>query len=170
MVDKKLFLASDFLKIWSFLFYVVYIHIIKGLCHSYQDNAQTSVCTSSVAMETPTNNVKMTFFISCYIFLLFLVLLIRISIPRHTRTKPNFWFTLSHIYSCFMKSCLTVKSFPNFEAKYWPYQPWSFNAPAIQKDFQPKVEHVAINAVSDWKAFITVLKSICKNGGEHQAE
>ena len=47
---------------------MVYIHIIKEICHSYQDYAQTSVCMFTVAMETPTNKVKMTFFIFFDIF------------------------------------------------------------------------------------------------------
>ena len=32
------------------------------------------------------------------------------------------------------------------------------------------VEQLAIKAVSDWKVIITVLKSICKHGGERHAE
>ena len=32
------------------------------------------------------------------------------------------------------------------------------------------VEQLAIKAVSDWKAIITVLKSIRKHGGEYHAE
>ena len=53
---------------------MVYIHLIRGICRSYQDFAQTSLCMFSVAMETPTNKVKMTFFILFDVCLLFLLL------------------------------------------------------------------------------------------------
>ena len=58
---------------------MIYIHIIKGICHSYQDYAQTSVCMFTVAMETPTKKGENdSFHIFLDIFLLFLELLIRI--------------------------------------------------------------------------------------------
>ena len=67
-------------------YYLLYL-MIKGICHSYQDYAQTSVCMFTVAMETLTNMAKMPFFIFFDIFLLFLELLIKISILHHTRTN-----------------------------------------------------------------------------------
>ena len=66
---------------------MVYIHIIKGMCHSYQDYAQIFVYMFTVAMEMSTNGVKVTFFIFFEIFLLFLELLINISMPCHTGTN-----------------------------------------------------------------------------------
>ena len=35
--------------------FVVYIHIIKSICHSYQEYAKKSVCMFTVAMETGKN-------------------------------------------------------------------------------------------------------------------
>ena len=46
-------------KFLSFLFCAVYI--IKAICDSYQDYAQTSVCMITIAMETLTNRMKMSF-------------------------------------------------------------------------------------------------------------
>ena len=60
-VDKRLFWPKIFSKI-EVSYFVVLIHIIKAICHSYQDYAQRSVCIFTVAMETPTNKVKMIFF------------------------------------------------------------------------------------------------------------
>ena len=71
------FLASGFLKIWSFFFCVVYLYIMKATCHSYQDYAQKSVWLFTAAMETPTNKVKMPFFTFFFILLLFSKLLLR---------------------------------------------------------------------------------------------
>ena len=72
-----------------FLFCVINIHIIKAICHSYQDCAQKFVCMLTVAMEILTNKVKMTFFIIYDIFLLFQKLPIKISIPYHARTNTK---------------------------------------------------------------------------------
>ena len=83
MVDKRLFWPQ------SFLFCVVYINIIKVVCHSYQDYTETSVCMFTVAMETPINKVKMSFFIIFDIFLLILKLLIKISVLHHERTNTK---------------------------------------------------------------------------------
>ena len=47
----KAILASDFLKIWSFLIHAFYIHIIKAIFHSYQDYVQTSACMFTVAKQ-----------------------------------------------------------------------------------------------------------------------
>ena len=52
----------------SFVFCVVYIHIIKAVCHSYPDFAPKSVCMFTVAMETSINKVKMPF---CKTFAIF---------------------------------------------------------------------------------------------------
>ena len=46
----------------SCLFCVVYIHIIKAICHSVQNNDQISVGTF-VAMQTLENKVEKPFFI-----------------------------------------------------------------------------------------------------------
>ena len=67
---------------------VVYLYIIKATSHSYQDYAKTSVCMFTVAMETPTNKVKMPF-VTIFILLLFSKLLLKISIPHHTRTNTK---------------------------------------------------------------------------------
>ena len=67
----------------------VNIHIIKAICHSYQNYAQSSVCTFTVAMETSTNKVKITFFMMYDIFLLFQKLPIKVSIPHHARTNTK---------------------------------------------------------------------------------
>ena len=62
---------------------MVYIHLLKAICHSYQAYAQMSVCMFTVAMETSTNKVKKLFFILFYIFLLFPKLLIKVSVAHH---------------------------------------------------------------------------------------
>ena len=49
-LDKEAFLASFFLKISSGLFSVVYIHIIKAICYSYHNCAQTFVDILTVAI------------------------------------------------------------------------------------------------------------------------
>ena len=68
---------------------LVYLYIIKATHQSYLDYAQQSVCMFTVAMETPTNKVKMTFFTFFFILLLFSKLLLKISIPHHTRTNTK---------------------------------------------------------------------------------
>ena len=80
-------MASDFLKISS-LVYVVYISIVKAIGQSYQDNVQTYVYMFSVAMETLTDMVKMSFFAIFIILLLFLKLL-KISIWHQERTNTK---------------------------------------------------------------------------------
>ena len=71
----------------KFLFCVVYINIIKVISHRYQYYAQISVCMFTVAMGTPTNKAEMQFFTISIIFLQFLKLLLKISIPHHARTN-----------------------------------------------------------------------------------
>ena len=76
------------------------LQFTKVICHSYQDYVQTSDCMSTVAMETTTNKVKNPFFIIFHMFLLFLKLQIKISIPQHTRgPAPTLCYKLGHIYS-----------------------------------------------------------------------
>ena len=83
------FFSLRFSENLKFLIFGVNIHIIKAICHSYQDYAQRSVCMFTVAMEMPTNKIKMTFFMIYDIFLLFQKLPIKISIPHHTRTNTK---------------------------------------------------------------------------------
>ena len=47
---------------------MVYIHIIKAICHRYQHYAQISVCMFIDAMETPPNKVKIPFFVFFFFF------------------------------------------------------------------------------------------------------
>ena len=82
MISDNRILSSSIRRIFKleylFLIYSFYIHIIKTICHSYQDYVQMF----TVAMETPTNNVKMPFCIIFNIFLLFPKPQIKISIPH----------------------------------------------------------------------------------------
>ena len=101
------FLASGFLKMWSFFFCVIYLYIIKATRHTYQDYAKKSVCMFTIAMETPTNKVKMPFFTFFFILLLFSKRLLKVSIPHHTRTNTKLLlYVKPHMLLIYEKFCV----------------------------------------------------------------
>ena len=92
-----------------FLTFVVYIYMIKAICHSYQNYAQLSVCMLTVAMETLTNKMKVPFLTIFYIFFCCIwSFWLRFQCRTTRGPTPYFCFNLSHMYSLFMKSSKLV--------------------------------------------------------------
>ena len=61
----------------------------------------------TVAMEIPTNKVKMPFFMIFHVFLLFLKFLIKFLIPHHVRTNTKLLLQVKpHILLIYEKICV----------------------------------------------------------------